>query len=358
MSASEKEIELMDLIEMALIARGIEDLSERVLSGIAGMTQSEAVFLYIADSRFHNPQFFQQGFQPEAASAIEKLCQEQFDHIASQSDKQPVSLSPSLNGKIIAEVMLYPLHTNAVCVGLIGLTENGKKTSHDLLEKLFNLLANSIDRVAHHVKTERELLHLNQYLTVSSMLAQSMDLHELLEITLQCCMEAVSAEASSVLLLDDKKENFQFYHVAGPAKLVLMSATFPADKGLAGAVMETEQSEIINDVAGDPRFYGKIDSESGFHTRNMIAIPLVASSEKVGVLEVLNKANGVDFTEEDHLLMMMIAEEIAFAIRNAKLFEYVVNSYCKQRQGQASCKGCKRPLGSWTPCVKYRESAI
>ncbi len=90
----------------------------------------------------------------------------------------------------------------------------------------------------------------------------------------------------------------------------------------------------------------------------MIAIPLVASSEKVGVLEVMNKANEASFTEEDRLLLLMIAEEIAFAIRNAKVFEYVANTYCKQRQGQASCKGYKRPLGSWTPCVKYRENTL
>ena len=90
----------------------------------------------------------------------------------------------------------------------------------------------------------------------------------------------------------------------------------------------------------------------------MIVIPLAAGEEKIGVLEVLNKTNGASFTEEDKFLLLLIAEEIAFAIRNAKVFEYVVNSYCKQRQGFATCKGCKRPLGTWTPCVKYRESDI
>ena len=67
---------------------------------------------------------------------------------------------------------------------------------------------------------------------------------------------------------------------------------------------------------------------------------------------------GGSFTEEERLLLFSIAEEIAFAIRNAKLFEYVVSTYCKQRQGQMSCKGCERPLGSWTPCVKYREVGV
>jgi hypothetical protein len=58
------------------------------------------------------------------------------------------------------------------------------------------------------------------------------------------------------------------------------------------------------------------------------------------------------------MLLLSIAEEIAFAIRNAKTFEYVASTYCKQRQGQGSCKGCKRPLGSWTPCIKQQETGI
>jgi GAF domain-containing protein len=171
-------------------------------------------------------------------------------------------------------------------------------------------------------------------------------------------MDIVSAETASVLILDDEKESFKFYHVEGPAKSLLLTATFPADKGLAGAVLRTGQSEIINDTRSDPRFYREIDSESGFETRNMIAIPLSAGKEQIGVLEVINKIDSDSFTEEEKLLLLSIAEEIAFAIRNAKIFEYVADTYCKQRQGQNSCKGCKRPLGSWTPCVKYRELSV
>ena len=205
---------------------------------------------------------------------------------------------------------------------------------------------------------QRLLFELNAYLKVSSVLAESMDLHEILEVSLHCCMELVSAEAASVLVLDDDKNNLCFYQVEGPAKPALMTSTFPADQGLAGHVLRTRESEVINDVQSDPRFYKKIDSSTGFKTRNMIAIPLIAGQEEVGVLEVLNKAEGGLFEEEDNHLLLSIAEEIAFAIRNAKIFEYVVNSYCKQRQGQASCKGCKRPLGTWTPCAWYRESSI
>ena len=53
----------------------------------------------------------------------------------------------------------------------------------------------------------------------------------------------------------------------------------------------------------------------------MVAIPLVAGEEKVGVLEILNKTGGEAFQEEDRLLLQSIAEEIAFAIHDAKLFD-------------------------------------
>jgi len=204
----------------------------------------------------------------------------------------------------------------------------------------------------------KQTRHLNTYLTISSLVAQCLDPHELLEAVLNAVMETVSAEGASVLLLDEDQANFRFYGIEGPAKQCLMSVTFPADEGLACSILQTQKSEVINEVQRDPRFYGKIDSEYGLVTQNLIVIPLTAGEEKIGVMEVLNKSGGEPFTDEERLLLDSIAEEIAFAIRNARIFEYVMNSYCKQRQGETSCKGCKRPLKSWTPCVKYLEKSI
>jgi signal transduction protein with GAF and PtsI domain len=211
---------------------------------------------------------------------------------------------------------------------------------------------------AAHRELLRQARYLNTYLTVSSMVSQCLDPHELLEAVLNVIMETVSAEGASVLLLDEDQTNFQFYSIEGPAKQCLMAVTFPADKGIAASVLQAQRSEVINDVHSDPRFFGEIDAKYGFVTSNMIAIPLTAGEEKIGVMEVLNKSGGEPFTDEERLLLDSIAEEIAFAIRNARIFEYVINTYCKQRQGQMSCKGCKRPLRSWTPCVKYLEKSL
>jgi GAF domain-containing protein len=149
-----------------------------------------------------------------------------------------------------------------------------------------------------------------------------------------------------------------FYQTEGSSRSALRGMCLPVEKGIAGSVLRERRSEIVNDVQRDSRFYPLFDSLSGVRTCNMIAIPLLAGEETVGVLEVINKAGGLPFSDEDHLLLHFIADEMAFGIRNARIFELVANSYCRQRQGLGSCRDCVRPLGSWTPCLKQRESLL
>jgi GAF domain-containing protein len=351
---------LVQLLEIALATQSLEEFAQDALPAVAQMAQSALAVLYSADTRLSAPVFFQHGLPTAAVPEMEMLCAEQFRLLSSEPEPQPTGVSASSVGRMGVELSLFPLRAAETCVGLLGLEvdKDLELAASVVWQKLLSALASAIGLLIERAELERRQLHLNTYLTVSSMLTQPLDLHELLETALYCCMEVVSAEAASILLLDEEKANFQFYQVEGHAKPVLAEATFPADKGLAGSVLESQQSEVINDVRGDPRFYEQIDSETGFQTRNMIVIPLVAGEEKIGVLEVLNKASGDGFTNDEHLSLVSIAEELAFAIRNATVFEYVVNTYCKQRQGQMSCKGCQRPLGSWTPCVKYREVGI
>ena len=358
--STRQAIELIHLAEAALAAGSLEELADRTLPSLLRMVGASGAFLSVIDSRLSQRRFLAHNLPAEAASDVETRCARQFSRVSGQSGSDPVPLASSEERKPGLEAMVYPLRDGESCVGLLGLVERAHSvpTRPDWWPRALGMLAAAVDRLIHRSQSERQLAHLNAYLSVSAMLAQYLGLQESLEIALYCCMEVVSAEAASVLLLDDEKENFRFYQIEGPAKPVLAGATFPAEKGIAGHVLKTQQSEVINDVAGDPRFYGKIDSESGFETRNMIVMPLSAGEERIGVLEILNKADGTDFIEDERLLLLSIAEEIAFAIRNAKVFEYVVNSYCKQRQGQNSCRGCKRPLGSWTPCVKYRETVL
>jgi len=355
----EKSLKLLDLIDIALQVQSFEEFAEIVLPVFSRILGSSSVLIYTFDSHLPSPFFITHGIQPEAAFEIENLCAEQLDQLSRQTDVQHVSVSTSPAWEMDANFILYYFRTKDNGNVLIGLTAYNEAAvvSADHLKKLLCVIANTVNRLLKQIIIEKKLSHLDLYMSVSSMLTQSTDLNGLMETILYCCLEAVSAEAGSILLLDDEKKYLYFYQVEGISKPLLMDKIFPADKGLAGSVLHTQKSEVVNDVHNDPRFYKEFDTETGFKTKNMIAIPLVVKKEPVGVLEILNKTEG-PFTEDDHFLLLSLADEIAFAVRNAKIFEYVVNSYCKMRQGQRSCEGCKRPLGAWTPCIEYRKTSM
>jgi GAF domain-containing protein len=351
---SPETLALLELADKVVAAKRLEELADSALPVLTGTLGATAALLYLQDPRLLHPFFSQRGLPAEAVPKIERLCAEQFQAHRENPQVQEDVLPPPGN------LALIPLNKSKAPFAFLGLVRplpDQSAMSTALEEKIIAMLGRTLDNLLDRLDAERRLHHLNTYLNVSSMIAQALDLRDVLEATLYFCMDALTAEAASVLMLDFAKENFRFYSAEGEAKEVLLMATFPATHGLAGSVLETQQAEIINDVQNDPRFYGKFDSESGFQTRNMVVLPLTAGEEKIGVLEVLNKMGGKPFTEEELLLLLSIAEEIAFAIRNGKMFEVVVKSYCKQRQGLNTCKGCKRPLGSWTPCVKYREAS-
>ncbi len=349
--ATERAIEL---IQSAVGADGFDDLSAGALPVLAELTGADAVFLHVSDLRhpvaFHGTY----GLLEDTAAAVEAAYPDWLDRLGDEPAAMTVRLGAEDSG---ASFVVHPLPIDGRVIGIVGLSGEGgeRRVADAVWSRLLATLGFVVDRLVTQTGVERKLLHLNTYLTVSSMLAKSVDLAEMLEISLYCSMEAASAEAASILLLDEEQENFRFYRVEGVAKPLLGGHTFPATEGVAGRVLETREAEIVNDVEVDPQFYGRIDKKTGYQTRSMIAVPLVAGDEPVGVLEVLNRIDGAPFTADERLILVSVADEIAFAVRNATIFDYVVNTYCKRRQGENSCKGCERPLGSWTPCMRYRE---
>ena len=319
--SAEEAAHLLELTEKAVQAEDLEGLAQRTLPGLMRVVGTTGALLCLEEPRppFHS--LFQEGIQSNTLPVIKRICTEQFQQVPNQDDSLPIIVS--LSPQEATRLFLFSLRRKTKKLGFLGLVlpEPEKPPRKILMRKITGLLAYFIGQFLDQLAYDKKIVHLNTYLTVSSKIAQSLSLREVIEAVLYSSIEAVAAAAASVLLLDSEKKNFRFYGVEGPAKPVLLDVTFPVDQGLAGYVFQTQQSAIFNDVQGDSRFYGKFDSVSGFQTKNLVAIPLVAGDEKVGVLEVLNKAGGEPFYEDDRLLLESIAEEIAFAIRNANVCE-------------------------------------
>ncbi|MDI6852262.1 MAG: ATP-binding protein [Deltaproteobacteria bacterium] len=318
--SGEDALHLLELVESALNSKDLAALAQGALPIIVKLMAVDAGILYLEEPKPSTYSFSQVAMQGNTLLAIEHICLEQFHKMTIQAGPRPLilPLSPPQN----SQVALFLLHRQENKMGILGLlvSENRKPSELKMAERFVFLLSRFIAQQVERLECEKKIAKLNAYFTVCSKIAKALNLRDVLEAVLYSSMKAVSAEAASVLLLDDKKQNFRFFGLV-PPQPTMMDAKFPANRGLAGKILKLQQSEIINDVQNDPRFYRRFDKETGFKTRNMVAVPLLAGKEKVGVLEVLNKAGGEPFQEEDRLLLQSIAEEIAFAIHDAKLSE-------------------------------------
>lgn len=346
-------LRLLDLSRIAVEARSVEDLARNIVLEFTAILQPSAAFIHII-----HPQrsfFFQCGFEPQEELQLKNLLHSKYRDTA-LSELPPSKRLVNQNATSRLPT-IYPLRYEQNSIGFLGILLRGNTNPifspswNAHLDLFLRLLADSFSKLFDQSKYSRRMRYFNTYLTVSSMLAHSSNLHELIETALYCCLDDLSAEAASILFYQAERDEFCFYHVEGPARPVLITKKFSANKGIAGAVFHTQEAQIINDVQNDRRFFRELDSLSGFTTKNMIAVPLVALEERVGVFEVLNKREEA-FNEEEKLLTTLIAEEISFAARNAWILELAMNSYCKRLQGQTSCKGCQRPREHWAPCIK------
>jgi len=182
---------------------------------------------------------------------------------------------------------------------------------------------------------ERRIQKLETILNVAKAMSTERDLGVLLEEIVEHARSVADATRGSIFLLDKDKQEL-WSKVAQGAREI----RFPADKGIAGHVAQTQRPLNIPDAYADPRFNPTVDKATGFRTRNMLTVPMLSTKDEVvGVLQVLNKnpgeheaeieqgAPGPPFDAEDEEMLLALGGQAASAIENAILYDEINNLF-------------------------------
>ena len=132
---------------------------------------------------------------------------------------------------------------------------------------------------------------------VATAMSATLDLPVLLETIVQRARTALRSEACTLMLLDEAAGELVFEIPVGAAGGALRSLRVPVTQGVCGWVTRHGRPTIVNETRGDSRFDAHVDESSGFVTRNLMAVPLLARGRVSGVVEVLNTLDGQDYTE-------------------------------------------------------------
>jgi Nif-specific regulatory protein len=149
------------------------------------------------------------------------------------------------------------------------------------------------------------------------------DVKELLNKIIESATRLMSAEASSLLLVNPENNKLYFEIALGVKGPEVQRFSLNMGEGIAGWVAANNRSLIVNDVHADGRFFSDISKQIGFPTRAIVAVPMRVKDRCVGVIEIINKAGGGSFTDEDLQWLEIFATQAAIAVQNARSLEKV-----------------------------------
>ena len=149
------------------------------------------------------------------------------------------------------------------------------------------------------------------------------DVKVLLTKIIESATRLTSGEASSLILVNPENNKLYFEIALGSKGPDVKKYSLKMGEGIAGWVAANNKSLIVNDVESDNRFYSDISKKVGFPTSSILAVPMRLRDRCVGVIEIINKKDRKNFTDEDLQWLEIFSDQAAIAIQNAKSYQRV-----------------------------------
>ncbi len=219
--------------------------------------------------------------------------------------------------------MGVPLNAGDQIIGVMNVSnfDPGVTYSDEQL-KIFSAIADQaaaiLDRARLYREMEERARQLSALNEVGGVITSTLDLGTALNLIMDIAVELLQAEAGSLVLVDQDTDELVFEVTVGPGSADLVGARLSPGTGIVGTVVRESESVIVRDAQADQRWYRDLDA--GFVTRSIIAVPMVSRGRAIGVIELLNRRDGVPFGEDDERLLTAFAANAAVSIENARLF--------------------------------------
>jgi len=157
---------------------------------------------------------------------------------------------------------------------------------------------------------------------VGLLIDSSLPPDELLERILAATKRVAEAERATLYLLQPDGRTLQSHATQGGTPTIIV---LPVDKGIAGACATERATINIPDAYDDPRFDRGWDTRTGFRTRAVLAVPMVAPDGRlVGVIQVLNRADNGAFDGDDVATLEALAAQATVALEAARTMATLV----------------------------------
>lgn len=161
----------------------------------------------------------------------------------------------------------------------------------------------------------------------------SLDLDKILSKAFDSAVKILNAETGSLMLFDPEGEFLTIKRAHGLSKEIIRKTRIKKGKTIVGSVAQSGKPLIIHgraDLSVRARTQTGISPIKGrekYEKVNSICVPLKTRKGVIGVINLNRKENAKPFTEHNLKLLFTIANDAAYAIENATLYQNLHESY-------------------------------
>ncbi|RPJ21750.1 MAG: GAF domain-containing protein, partial [Chloroflexi bacterium] len=235
---------------------------------------------------------------------------------------QTRNITPSAQG--VYAWMGVPLNSGAETMGALSVGSSDTTVTYtraqlDLLQAIADQTVGAIVKARLLQETQQRAHQLATLNEITRQLTSTLEQEPLLRNILENAVNILNCEAGTLFLMDEQTGDLVFRVTVGPVAGNLLGQRLPAGTGIVGRAVQLRAPVIENDGQNSVTRYGAADKQTGFVTRSLLAVPMQIKDRVQGVIEVINRRDGLPFVEDDQNLLTAFAGQAAVAMENARL---------------------------------------
>jgi two-component system NtrC family sensor kinase len=325
----------------------LEKVLRRVVTAAVTLTQADESYLLLVDEASGN--LYLRAEANLGVKEVKNFWVKVSDSIAGQvvQTGEPVAISKESHslkvktGLVVYALVNVPVKVGSKVIGVLGVDNRYQQRAFTtenqmLLSALADWAAIAIQNARLYTATSEFSHDLELVNEVSHLISSTLDVEQIPRLLVQRTTEIFEAECGSLALLDEERGGVVFqlaYDGQGNELTSLKNFLMPLGEGIVGLAAQTGLPHIVNNVRSDPGWSPVADQLTGFKTQKIMAVPLIAEGEVLGVIELLNKKEG-NFDRRDLQLMLLVAASAASAIQNARQYAELQKTIEALRQEQ------------------------
>jgi signal transduction histidine kinase len=216
-------------------------------------------------------------------------------------------------------VIGMPIEWHGRMIGFLGVGGPGSRLGAQEVETLALFARPAAIAIANAWRYEDERQRADRMALVARvarLVTADLRLEELLQRAADATHELLGFPNLAIPLIDPEQPGILVLTVKGGhyKRRIPGEYRIPITTGLMGEAVRTRRPVLVNDVTADPRYLPTPGGEPG---RAELAVPILLGDR---VLGVVNVERDEPFSEEDAAIVGIIADQLAVAIENARLY--------------------------------------